>query len=794
MSTIFQQVLDLVTNNPGNLVYHVVLAFSIVGAFQAALSYWHSDEFPQGRRMVIGLGLLLGTRLLLFLVGGLAYFGFAEPHMILPVTDRGFMLLGLVIIIWLWVFPEPSRIANAASGLLGLFCLTIFTLNQVWWSSNLVDTAFNVTITSLAWEILALILLILGVILLLIRRPSAWGYGLAMMSILALGHFFQLFFPDLQNDYSGAVRLFEMAGFPLLWAIPNRFNILGLEDLFKKAQKKEKRKQYGVEPEIFQAILSLPDELAYEPNCQKLTKILAETLLADICLIILPPIDNGTITVQCGYDLIRQTYFPTVLMPRESLPMVVTAMDRMRSLRLPASSASQDLISIGQYFDIGPAGHLMASFIKGSDTEGTLMGIVMISPYSDRRWSREDQEYLDQITTNLTTVLQKSEQLARSHKELDTTQQNLKSFQMLLQETQAENEILKNELGVLKQSTVEEYQKETAELLEQQRESQEIISKLRAEKLEFSNLLKFKEEQSGTKPSETVQLEEELKLALNEITQMNDQLSAAESQLYDFQKTIRDPEKLSGDQIEVFTSVVQDLRQPMSSIVGYTDLLLGESVGILGALQRKFLERIKASTERMDTLMDDLVQVVTLDTEGLTLRPEAVDLGTVIDEAIADTRNQLQEKRIVVRVDFPDEMPQIIADRDALEQVLIQLLKNAGTATPVNGEIFLRASIYQTDEAQDYVLMQVADQGGGIPKEDIPRVFSRLYRADNPLIQGIGDTGVGLSIVKALIEAHNGRIWVDTELGKGSTFSLLIPLSNGTPALTNEPKTEADAP
>lgn len=192
--------------------------------------------------------------------------------------------------------------------------------------------------------------------------------------------------------------------------------------------------------------------------------------------------------------------------------------------------------------------------------------------------------------------------------------------------------------------------------------------------------------------------------------------------------------------------------------------------------------------------MDDLFQIVALDTEGLTLQPEAVDLGTVIDEAIADTRNQFQERRIVVRVDLPDEMPQIIADRDALEQILIQLLKNAGTATPVNGEIFLRASIYQTDDAQDFVLMQVADQGGGIPKEDIPRVFSRLYRADNPLIQGIGDTGVGLSIVKTLVEAHNGRIWVDTELGKGSTFSLLIPLSNGHIEPDEVPFSEGNAP
>ena len=216
----------------------------------------------------------------------------------------------------------------------------------------------------------------------------------------------------------------------------------------------------------------------------------------------------------------------------------------------------------------------------------------------------------------------------------------------------------------------------------------------------------------------------------------------------------------------------------MSSILGYTDLLLSESTGILGALQRKFLDRIKASIERMDILLDDLFQIVTLDTGNLRLRSEDVDLGTVIDEAIVDTRSQFQERGIVLRIDLPEEMPRLLADQDALQQILINLLKNAGTASPVNGEIFLRARNYQTEDSEDYVLMQVADQGGGIPKDDLPRVFSRLYRADNPLIQGIGETGVGLSIVKALVEAHNGRIWVDTEMGKGSTFSLLIPLAN----------------
>jgi signal transduction histidine kinase len=794
MSVILQQVLDLITTSPGNLVYHVLLAFSIVGAFQAALNYWREESFPQGRRMVIGFGLLLGARLLLFWVGGLAYFETADPHVVLPVTDRAIMLVSLVLILWLWIFPEPSRIADAASGLLGLLILTIFTLNQVWWSTNHVSIAFNNSITSMVWEVLALVILLLGSILLLIRRHTGWGYGLAMMGVLAAGHLLQLVFPDLDNDFPGAVRLFEMAGFPLLWAIPNRFNILGTEALFVKTEKVEKRRRYGVEPETFKAILSLPVDLTQEDTCPHLAKLLAESLMADICLIILPPIENDQIPIQCGYDLIRQTYFPTVLIDSKSIPMVVTAMKRMRSLRLPSSSTSQDLEKIGQILDIGSTGHLLVSFITNPNGDEILMGIVLISPYSDRRWSPEDQNYLDQITTSLKSILEQSDHLARDRKELVTTQQNLKTFQSLLQETQAENESLKQELQDISDQSSDEFQRENAALLAKQQDFQDIIKSLQVENKNLADRLKRKSEAPDSEPSQATQLEEELRLALTEIAQLKIQLSEAEGQLSGFQKRLTDPKQFSDDQVEVFTSVAQDLRQPMSSIIGYTDLLLGESVGILGALQRKFLERIKASTERMDTLMDDLFQIVALDTEGLTLQPEAVDLGTVIDEAIADTRNQFQERRIVVRVDLPDEMPQIIADRDALEQILIQLLKNAGTATPVNGEIFLRASIYQTDDAQDFVLMQVADQGGGIPKEDIPRVFSRLYRADNPLIQGIGDTGVGLSIVKTLVEAHNGRIWVDTELGKGSTFSLLIPLSNGHIEPDEVPFSEGNTP
>jgi two-component system phosphate regulon sensor histidine kinase PhoR len=200
-------------------------------------------------------------------------------------------------------------------------------------------------------------------------------------------------------------------------------------------------------------------------------------------------------------------------------------------------------------------------------------------------------------------------------------------------------------------------------------------------------------------------------------------------------------------------------------------------VGILGALQRKFVERIKASTERIDSLINDLIQVTTLETGLNELKPEAVDLNSIIDNAMSYTSSQVREKNISMHLDLPKNMAPIHTDREALQQILIHLLQNAGAASPVEGTVHLRVQT-RNEEGSDYVLLQVSDSGGGISAEDLSRVFTRLYRADNVLIQGIGDTGVGLSIAKTLTEAQKGRIWVDSELGKGSTFSVLLPITN----------------
>ncbi|MBM4424913.1 MAG: hypothetical protein FJ030_16250 [Chloroflexi bacterium] len=227
-------------------------------------------------------------------------------------------------------------------------------------------------------------------------------------------------------------------------------------------------------------------------------------------------------------------------------------------------------------------------------------------------------------------------------------------------------------------------------------------------------------------------------------------------------------------QTAVLVSLIQDLRQPLSSIIGYTDLLLGESVGIIGALQRNLLDRVEASAERMTTTLDDLIRLTAIDSGTLTLEAQDFEIVEVIEDAFTSVGAQFREKSISLRMDIADDIPTVEADRDAIFQIISRLLTNACAASKPNSEVIFTARA-QTDNT---LLLSVRDTGGGITEKDRDRVFARFYRADRPLIQGLGDTGVGLSIAKALTEAQGGRIWVDSEMGAGSTFHVSLP-TNG---------------
>ena len=165
--------------------------------------------------------------------------------------------------------------------------------------------------------------------------------------------------------------------------------------------------------------------------------------------------------------------------------------------------------------------------------------------------------------------------------------------------------------------------------------------------------------------------------------------------------------------------------------------------------------------------------------DALRLRRKPVDVISLIEDAITGASTQLREKGLTVQLDPDDNIAPIRADRDAISQIIGQLLTNAYLASPPGSEMSVVApegGQERTAAGSEMILISITDRGGGIAPEDQARVFARKYKAENPLIQGLGDTGVGLAIAKALVEAHGGEIWLESRLGTGSTFSFTLPL------------------
>jgi len=764
------QIFDLFTQPTGSVIYHLVLVFSIVSALQSAIFHLRASGFPQAQRTVFGLSFLLSAQIALFVLSALGNEGLINLSVFLPPVDRALTLFALVWMIWLWTFPEPSRASDVATTLVSLLVGAAFALSLIAYSQN-PAVPYNTTPSESYWQIGSISVAVFGLFLLLIRRPNGWGNGMAIFLLAFAGHLLHLIFGRTSGDFPGAVRLAYMAAYPVLMTLAQRFPTPArTPTTIKPVAPSEERRRYSTDPKTFHALLALAAESSMDKVSEAITRAIAQTMLADLAFLIYMSDGNNQLQVASGYDLIREENLEGGSMSKSAIPMLTNSIQRGRPLRLPSSSTSTDIKGLSDLLGLTNPGHLMSVPILTPEKEA-IGGVLVLSPYSNRLWSAEDQSFLSNIATSLVPIIQRGQKMNALEHKSEVTKAELDIAQSRIADLERRNNDLLKQMDAVKSDAQEglAQAESLAEMTRMQEEAQKAIDKLKAEN---EQLRASKGIKAGSKVN--TQVEAELQSTLKEMARLQNQLAEANVKLVELEKG--SSVKHSAEQAEVVASISQELRQPMSSIVGYTDLLLGESVGILGALQRKFVERIKASTGRIDGLINDLIQVTTLETGLNELRPEPVDLNLIIDNAMSYTSSQVREKNISMHLDLPKNMSHIHADREALQQILIHLLQNAGAASPNEGTVHLKVQT-RNEEGRDYVLLQVTDTGGGIPAEDMPRVFTRLYRADNVLIQGVGDTGVGLSIAKTLTEAQNGRIWVETENGKGSTFSVLLPIA-----------------
>ncbi len=223
------------------------------------------------------------------------------------------------------------------------------------------------------------------------------------------------------------------------------------------------------------------------------------------------------------------------------------------------------------------------------------------------------------------------------------------------------------------------------------------------------------------------------------------------------------------------SSVSHELRTPLTAILGYTELLAAEAAGEITAEQGEFLGIVDHNARRLESLITDLLTLSGIESGNLPIRPEPVDLRPLVESAIQDQVLTFNARRLKLDLALPDHPVVAKVDRDRIGQVLANLLSNAAKFTPVEGSVRVSLVTHDTGRGRQ-ARIEVADSGIGIPPEDLPRLFERFFRARNATDQAIQGTGLGLAICCAIVESHQGRLNVDSELGRGTTVTVAFPL------------------
>ena len=218
---------------------------------------------------------------------------------------------------------------------------------------------------------------------------------------------------------------------------------------------------------------------------------------------------------------------------------------------------------------------------------------------------------------------------------------------------------------------------------------------------------------------------------------------------------------------EVVHTVSHDLRSPLTSVIGYTELIT--RAGPLNDNQQEFLKRIQESVAHINTLINDLLELGSIEA-GLDTRREWVQLDVLLLYSLDMLQGQIKSKHIKVQSDVSESLPALQANPVRLRQVFDNVVGNAIKYSNKNGEvkIFLKAE-------GDQIILQVTDNGPGIPAQDQAHIFDKFYRGKNMDKQQ--GSGLGLAIVKSIVDAHRGRMWVESTVGQGSSFFIVLPVN-----------------
>ena len=235
--------------------------------------------------------------------------------------------------------------------------------------------------------------------------------------------------------------------------------------------------------------------------------------------------------------------------------------------------------------------------------------------------------------------------------------------------------------------------------------------------------------------------------------------------------TLSELEIVSKRKTEFVSAVSHELRTPLTSIKGYASILLTEKLGAVPPAVKERLEKINQHSNELTQLVNDLLDIARIESGRIEMKFEPLAIASVVESILDLLNQQLREKSTSVNLDLPKDLSKVMADKTQLSRVFINLIGNAIKFVPEKaGRIKISAS-----QGPNSVQVDISDNGIGMSPTDAQRIFEEFYRVDNPINQKVKGSGLGLTLVKNIVQAHSGRIWVDSKLGEGSIFHFTLP-------------------
>jgi PAS domain S-box-containing protein len=794
MSVIFDLIAQL-SRPPGGLVYHLITLFAIEASLGMALDQWRRVPRQRLGRLIVAFGGLLLARGVLMALALLAQMGFLTFAALAPPLERFFDTVSVILLCWAFVLPNLHLDAKVSpTFLLANFSVATamsLVLTPLWWSAFSRDSTLDYSRhwQVILWECWQILLLGLACSILIWRKSEEQNMLLGAFGCLLGGHLLQLLYPPGFAHVAGWERLATLVAYPLLTVVVYRYVHAELDDSREELRSElnsyvqelqtiskeslRQRQEFSTLLEtgrMVNAFLDLAEVL------QRAVDSVALGANADYGVIaLLEPSSGDQMRVLAGYDPLGRPDWEAsdIRFSLSRHHLIEHAIRRRRQIIFQEVEESSQLLALHALLGSVEMGPLIVQPLVHKEES---LGVIILSNSRTKRHFTQDDGRLCEALASQVTAAIANAHIYQHVSELLRARQEEASQRRAILESIADGVVVADARGrvVMANAAAERiFETPRTELIGGG------ISKV------YKGLFEEKGPLPGATPlSKASFLQSTFELGEKTIRGSLAPVYLPEGELLGTVAVFRDITKEAEAERaknRFIATVSHELRTPMTSVKGYLDLLIGGVAGEINATHKRFLTTIRINADRMINIINNMIYISDLDRAPLQLSVKPTDVAEQINEAVAAIREQLEARDLTLSLEVADNLPPARADPTRLRQVLDNLLSNACKFTYPGGQIKIRAQCHDGDgveaDSSGFLLVSIADTGVGIAPEEREKIFEPFYRAENPLEVEAAGVGVGLTISRSLVQAHGGRMWVESEPGQGSVFYFTLPLS-----------------